>query len=312
MNTKIKFGVLIGIIVLLAALLIYGEYRYSNVKENAIDYETALTDKDVETKAKDRMLREKKDEIAELRLQNIRLRDSIETLQQEVGRLNSLLGKQGRELLANRKKMSSMQAREDSLVAQINRMMIEKSNNASKIDVLEEERLTNNKGMAELFERNQFLKDSIANATAEREAAKEKLSSKERIYEISNNTIVTFKTILPKKDNGKPARNVKRWTSTDIELELFHPEGDILLNEKFMVVLRDFDKNIPLPPRESNAGIDTEGEIFTFTQNPVPTISYPNYQDKESSTYMIQVFYYKNGEKYALGKNSGIQKIIFQ
>lgn len=311
MNTKTRFGILIGIIALLVGFTIYGEHRVKKAKESASKYETALADKDLETNSKNEMLREKDEEIAVLKLQNKRLKDSIEVLRQEVGRLNSILGKQGRELLANKKKMEEMREREDSLVKEIGRMLEERSSNTAQIENLEEERMAINKGMAELYERNDYLKDSIANATIEKEVAKEKITLQEQIYEISNNTVVKFNTVRPKKDNGNPARNPKRWKTTEIDLELFHPKGDILMDEIFLVTLRDMDKNIPLPPREANRGKDTQGITFSFTGNPVKTIRYPNYQEKESDNYMIQVFYIKNGKKYALNKG-GMQRIAFK
>lgn len=311
MNTKTRFGILIGIIILLIAFIIYGEHRVSKASESAIKYETALADKNLETSSKDKMLRKKDEEISVLKSQNRRLRDSIEILQKEVGRLNSILGSQGRELLSNKKKMKEMQMREDSLVKEIGRMLATTSSNTNKIENLEDERLVINKDMAELYERNDYLKDSIADATIEKEAAKEKITLQEQIYEITNNTVVRFNAVRPKKDNGNPARNPKRWKSTEIDLELFHPKGDILLDEIFLVTLRDMDKNIPIPPREANIGKDTPGVTFSFTGNPVKTIRYPNYQDKDSDNYALQVFYIKNGKKYALN-NGGIQRIAFR
>ncbi|MFK7950805.1 MAG: hypothetical protein AB8G11_24700 [Saprospiraceae bacterium] len=311
MNTKTRFTILIGIIVLLAVLTIYTQHRVKEVNDSALGYKTALENKDLETYSKDKMLREKDEEIAVLKLQNKRLKDSIEILQQEVGRLNSVLGKQGQELLVNKKKMEEMRIREDSLVKEIGRMLAERSSNSSKIDNLQAERLSVNKNMAELYERNDYLKDSIVNATIEKEAAKEKLTIQEQIYEISNNTVVKFNTVRPKKDNGNAARNPKRWKLTEIDLELFHPKGDILMDEIFLVTLRDLDKNIPIPPREANPGKDTQGVTFSFTGNPVKTIRYPNYQAKESDNYALQVFYIKNGKKYALNKG-GVQRIAFR
>lgn len=308
MNTKTRFGILIGIIILLIGLMIYGERRVQKATENAETYEAAL---EIESEATKKRLRNKDEEIAILKVQNKRLRDSIEVLQQEVGRLNSILGKQGRELLANKKKMDEMMMREDSLVKEIGRMLAQRSSNTAQIENLEDERLAINKGMAELYERNDYLKDSIANATIGKEAAKEKLELQEQIYEITNNTIVKFNAVRPKKDNGNPARTPKRWKATEIDLELFHPKGDILMDQIFLVTLRDLDKNIPIPPREANIGKDTPGVTFSFTGNPVKTIRYPNYQDKESENYALQVYYIKNGKKYALNKG-GIQRIAFR
>lgn len=308
MNTKTRFGILIGIIIILSVFTIYTQHRMKEVTENAETYEAAL---EIESEATKKMLRKKDEEIGILKVQNKRLRDSIEVLQQEVGRLNSILGKQGRELLANKKKMDEMMMREDSLVKEIGRMLEERSSNQALIESLDDERLAINKGIAQLYERNDYLKDSIANATIGKEAAKEKLELQEQIYEITNNTIVRFNAVRPMKDNGNPARNPKRWKVTEIDLELFHPKGDILMDQIFLVTLRDIDKNIPIPPREANAGKDTPGVTFSFTGNPVKTIRYPNYQDKESDNYALQVYYVKNGRKYALNKGV-VQRIVFR
>ncbi|NJN78672.1 MAG: hypothetical protein HC803_10410 [Saprospiraceae bacterium] len=47
------------------------------------------------------------------------------------------------------------------------------------------------------------------------------------------------------------------------------------------------------------------GVTFSFSGNPVKTIRYPHYQDKDSDTYAIQVYYVKNGSQYALNKGGG-------
>ena len=311
MNTKTRFGVLVGIIAILIAFMIYGEHRFRKAREVADQYENALAAEELETNSKDRMLRDKNTEIDELKEQNKILKDSIEVLQEEIGKLSTILGQQGRELLANTKKMKAMQMREDSLVKEIKRMMADKSTTTAQIEVLENERLFVNKGMAELYERNDYLKDSIANATLEKEAIKEKLTFQEQILEISNNTIVKFNKVKALRDNGKDARRPSTWKVTEIDLELFHPKGDIIKNEVFIVVLKDLDRNIPIPPRESNAGIDRQGESFTFVGNPIKTIRYPNYQEKESKNYAFEVYYVKNGSKYPLSKG-GLQQISFK
>lgn len=311
MDTKTKIGLLIGIIILLIGVVIWGEKRVSNANENAAVYENALEDEKLTAGSKSRLLKNKEDEIYRLKEQNKRLRDSIEVLKNEVGALNKALGSQGRAILANNKKMKEMQMREDSLVKVIGRMLGEESANNGKISGLEKERLSINKDMSELYEKTENLRDSVVYSTVQKEALKEKLSLQETIYEITNNTEVTFKGIYPKRDNGNRARNAKRWKTTHIDLELSHPKEGILNDEMFMVVIRDMNKNIAIPPREANVGKDTPGMTFSFTGNPVKTIRYPNYQEKDSDDYTIQVFYIKNGKQYALTK-SGLPKISFK
>lgn len=308
MNNQTKFGILIAIIVALLALLVWGEQRVRTAKEDAIDYEKALGDEKLATGSINSSLRDKEDEIYKLKQQNKSLRDSIEILKSEVFRLNKALQGQGQQILANRKKMEEMQMREDSLVKEIGRLMGLKSNNTAAINKLEKERLELNKGMAEVFEENEFLKDSIVEATVAKEAVNEELALKKRIDNIVSNTIVKFGTISPYKANGKAAKNPKDWTSTDINLELYHSELNMLENEMFMVIVWDMDKGIPVSPREANAGRDSQGVTFSFTKNPVKTLRYPHYQKKDSESYAIQVYYVKNGTPHPL--NKGVAKSI--
>ncbi|NJN78673.1 MAG: hypothetical protein HC803_10415 [Saprospiraceae bacterium] len=63
----------------------------------------------------------------------------------------------------------------------------------------------------------------------------------------------------PRKANGNRARSPKNWTYTEIDLELFHSELNIMNDEIFMVVIWDMDKEIPISPREANAGRDAQG-----------------------------------------------------
>jgi predicted nucleic acid-binding Zn-ribbon protein len=305
MDNRTKFGILIAIIIVLLALMVWGEQRVRAANEDAIVYEEALGEEKLATGSINQTLRAKEDEIYQLKQQNKSLRDSIDILKSEVVRLNRKLRGQGQQVLANRKNMEEMQIREDSLVQEIGRLMNTKTSNTAAIDKMEQERLEISKGMAEVYEENEFLKDSIVNVTVDRETVNEELALKKRIDEIAVNTIVKYIGISPKKEGGKRARNSKNWTYTDIDLELYHPEANMLEDEIFMVVLWDMTKSLPISPREANAGRDTQGVTFSFTGNPVKTLRYPHYQDKDGDNYAVQVYYVKNGETYALSKGGG-------
>jgi predicted nucleic acid-binding Zn-ribbon protein len=305
MDNRTKFGILIAIIIALLALMVWGEHRYRTANEDAILYEKAFDDEKLATGSINQTLRDKEDEIYKLKQQNKSLRDSIEILKSEVVRLNRKLQGQGQQVLANRKKMDEMQIREDSLVKEIGRLMGVKTNNTAAIEKMEKERLEISKGMAEVYEENEFLKDSIVDVTVAREEVNAELALKKHIDAIVTNTIVKYIGISPYKANGKDARNSKDWTYTDIDLELYHPELNILDNEIFMVVIWDMEKGIPISPREANAGRDSQGITFTFTKNPVKTLRYPHYQKKDSDSYAVQVYYVKNGEPHALNKGVG-------
>jgi cell division protein FtsB len=308
MNNKTKFGILIAIIIALLALTVWTQNRIRTANEDALDYKAALNDEKLATGSINNSLRNKEDKIDQLKEQNKSLRDSIEILKTEVFRLNRKLQGQGQQILANRKKMEAMQMREDSLVKEIRKLMSLKSNNTAAIDKMEKERLEINKGMAEVYEENEFLKDSIVDVTVAREEINEELALKKRIDEIVSNTIIKFVGFLPYKANGKAAKNPKDWTSTDINLELYHPELKMLDNEMFMVVIWDMDKGKPISPREANAGVDSQGVLFEFISNPIKTLHYPHYQKKDSERYAVQVYYVKNGEPHAL--NKGVAKSI--
>jgi hypothetical protein len=310
MDNRTKFGILIAIIIALLALWIWSEQRVSTASEHASVYKEALDGEKLATRSINQSLREKEEEIYRLREQNQSLRDSIETLKFEVIRLNRRLSAQGKQILANRKQMKEMQIREDSLVKEIGRLLGLETVNSGEIDRMENERMAIGKKMAEVYEENEILKDSIVTETIEKEEVSEELLLKKRIFEITNNTIVKYVGISPKKDNGKRARSPKSWTYTDIDLELYHSEEGMMDDEVFMVVIWDMDKEVPVSPREANAGRDAQGVVFSFTGNPAKTLRYPHYQNKESENYAVQVYYIKDGKQYALNKGGG-KSIIF-
>lgn len=311
MNNKTKFSILIGVILLLIGVVIWGEKRVRNADDNAKLYERALEDEKLTTGSKSRLLKDKEDKIYRLKQQNKSLRDSIEILKKEVGLLNEALGSQGRAILDNNEKMEEMRVREDSLVKELGRLLGKETDNNGKISKLEKERLAINRDMSKLYETNEYLKDSVVSTTVQKEELKKKVDITELIYEITNNTNVTFKGVYPKQDGGSRAKNAKRWKITEIDLELSHPKGDIIKDETFMVVIRDLDKNVAISPREANKGKDTPGVPFVFSGNPIKTIRYPNYQEKDSDTYAVQIFYLKNGKQYLLNKGGG-KKISFK
>lgn len=310
MDNKTKFGILIAVIIALAVWGVWAEQRVRTANEDASSYESALNEEKLAISSFNTTLKDKNEEIDRLKTQNRALRDSIEILKMEVFQLNKKLKEQGQQVLANRKKMEELQMREDSLVKEIGRLLGIKSNNTAAIDKMEKERLAINKGMAEIYEENEFLKDSIVNATVAKEEVNEELALKKRIEAITTNTTVKYNSISPRNDKGKKAKSPKNWTYTDIDLELYHTELNMLEDEIFMVVLWDMDKSVPISPREANAGRDSQGVTFSFTGNPVKTLRYPHYQDKSSQNYAVQIYYVKDGQTYALNKGGG-KSVVF-
>lgn len=311
MNNTKKILAVVGIIALLLAVFAWGEWRIKKVKEVS---EEELRNSEYTAVEQTKKATERAQKIKSLEAENNTLRDSISLLKKEVLRLNRRLGSQGKQILENERKLEKLMMREDSLVKVIARMRgtgaVAQNTAKGQIDELEEERLEAGREMVALLEANRVLKDSVVDVAVDRERLKEKLTVQEMIFKIANETKVKFNSIEPKKDNDNKARSPKRWKYTLINLELDNKEMALLQDEIFVVEIWDLDKNIALSPREANAGTDTKGETFSFTGNPVKTIRYPNYQDKESENYAVKVLYNKNGKQYPL-RNGGLQRIDF-
>lgn len=309
MNNTKRIIALIVILALLLGVWAWGEWRVNDIEKKS---EIALEDAEYNAEVQTKKANTRAKKIASLEKENLTLRDSISLLKREVLRLNRTLGKQGKQILENERKLEKLMMREDSLVKVIARMrgngVIADNAVKGQIEELEDNRLETGREMAALFEENQILKDSVVYVAVDRERLKEKLTVQEMIYEITNKTVVNFKSIEPKKENDKKARSPRTWKYTLINLELNHEEMELLQDEIFVVEVWDKDKKIPLSPREANAGTDTKGVTFSFTGNPVKTIRYPNYQNKDSKNYEVRVLYNKNGKQYAL-RNGGIQDI---
>jgi len=311
MNNTKKILAVVGIIALLLAVFAWGEWRIKKVKEVS---EEELRNSEYTAVEQTKKATERAKKIKSLEAENNTLRDSISLLKKEVLRLNRRLGSQGKQILENERKLEKLMMREDSLVKVIARMRgtgaVAQNTAKGQIDELEEERLEAGREMVALLEANRVLKDSVVDVAVDRERLKEKLTVQEMIFKIANETKVKFNSIEPKKDNDNKARSPKRWKYTLINLELDNKEMALLQDEIIVVEIWDLDKNIALSPREANAGTDTKGETFSFTGNPVKTIRYPNYQDKESKNYAVKVLYNKNGKQYPL-RNGGLQRIDF-
>jgi hypothetical protein len=309
-NTKRVIAIIV-IIAMLLGVFAWGEWRVRNVEKES---EIALEESELNAVKQAKKANKGEKRIAFLEKEGKTLRDSITLLKREVLRLNRRLGSQGKQILANERKLEKLIMREDSLVKVIARMrengQIADNTVKGQIDELQEERLEAGRDMVNLLEANRVLKDSVVDVAVDRERLKETLTVQEMIYKIANETTVKFKAIQPKKDNDNKARSPKRWKYTLIDLELNHKEMALLQDEIFVVEIWDLDKNLPLSPREANAGTDTKGETFSFTGNPVKTIRYPNYQDKDSKNYAVKVLYNKNGKQYPL-RNGGLQRIDF-
>lgn len=242
------------------------------------------------------------------------LKDSVYILKKRVANLNLQLQTQGQTILENRKKMDSLRLQSEVLLTEIARMRSEKNADASKIATLEQERFNLDKKVGELFMKNDTLEQKIVDETVEKEELKENiktLSEKEIIFDIQNKVAVKFATVLPTKDDvKKDAKSAKRWKKTLIKLRLDFEDLDLIMNEFFMVQIVDDDSGKIIPPREANAGDDTQGLLFRFKGNPVPQIIYPNYQKKNGKNYSVRLFYVRNDALYSMNKG-GKQKISF-
>ncbi|NJN78674.1 MAG: hypothetical protein HC803_10420 [Saprospiraceae bacterium] len=182
MGHKTKFGVLIAVIVALLAFIIWGQQRLKTANEDAFTYKKALDSEAFAANSKDRLIKEKQEEIDVLKEQNKMLRDTIDALKSEVVRLNSNLRSQGKKILANQKLMKEMQIREDSLVKEIGRLLGLQTANRGAIAKMENERLEIGKNMSELYEENEYLKDSIVTETVAKEEVSEELALKKKDF----------------------------------------------------------------------------------------------------------------------------------
>ena len=122
----------------------------------------------------------------------------------------------------------------------------------------------------------------------------------EEILQIIENVRVNFKTVQPLQQNKKKTKRLRKWRYTQIDFELNAPEASLIQGKVFLVKIINKQTGETLSPREGSGGNDTKGMPFTFQGNPVPTIEYPNYQNKTSKDYLVQIYFMNDGKEFPL------------
>lgn len=302
MANSLKLILPIAVIALLIGGVVFQEHKLSK-KNN----ETAeLSESNTALVAQNNIL--KKDNM-KLTAENVEYINKIDSLEQKVKQLNTIIRRQGGTILSNRKRIAELQEESEALRNTLMALRSDKNADKGVIAKLEDDRFKLDQELGDLFIKNETLKDSVLDVTIEKEDATQQLETatedserQKRILDIMQNTKVSFGGTYTKKSNNKRAKSPRTWKHTLINLALEHPDMSLITNEKFMVQIIDIDKEQVLAPRESTAGeSDTQGVPFDFTGNPISEIKYSNYQKKTGKNYAVKAFYMKNGKKYPIG-----------
>lgn len=303
---------------MMIAGIIYLESQAKNHAETAEGYKSSLAIEEADNarlKNKVKVLKGRNEELilenGRLTRQNSMLRDSVKSLNTKVKQLNKKIQEQASIIAVNEAKMKKLQEQSNDLVERV--AMLRDDRNADKqiIVDLDKKRQALDKEIGELFVENEKLETQALDGTKELAKLTKQYDDKERILEIVESVKVNFKSIYPKRDESRRAKNVKQWKLTLIEMELMTEDLGLINEETFIVKILDKDSGKIMPPREaSGSSNDTQGETFVFKGNPVPNISYSNYQEKTGKNYILQVFYVKDGKNYPL--KNGSEDISFK
>ena len=312
MSKTVRTALIIGVVLMMVAGIIYLESEAKNQASTAEGYKSSLEIEEADNsrlKNKVKVLKGRNEELllenGRLSRQNSTLLDSVKSLKGRVRKLNKTIQAQASLMVVNEAKMEKLQQESKELVERVSMMKGDRNADKGIIVDLDKKRQALDKEIGELFVENEKLEVEALDGTKELAKVRKEADDKERILEIVEAVKVDFKNIYPRRDETRRARNVKQWRLTLVDMELMTEDANLITGETFIVKILDKDTGKIMPPRESSGGAnDTQGEIFVFKGNPVPNISYSNYQEKTGENYLLQVFYVKDGKSYPLKNGS--------
>ncbi len=197
------------------------------------------------------------------------------------------------------KKMAVLQTEYDKLQRQIASLQ-----NSNKIDVQTINTLVKEKeSLSDKIATLNDQKDKVAVYQSKTEAELLKRQIEEakikKVNDIVHKTSIKFdKITTQKKRFGRPIANIKsgkNWNYTIVELQLDHPDKQVILDEKFMVKVIDSKTNQVLSFIESNphfpdSKIDSKGISFKNNNGKIEIV-YFNNTLKFGTDYEVRVYY---------------------
>ncbi len=242
--------------------------------------------------------------------QNLVLRDSIRKLNNLIVRLRNIITEKEQEIADLNKNIDRRSYSYQKLKEKISALYRKEKVNKKKVDQLEREKAKLKKEIERLARKQETI---IAEKGVTTEDLLDYQASKaafERIKDIAENTIVRYKTISPKRskygrDITRIDKNSSNWNFTIIELKLDHPDISSIVDEKFILKIRDEDnhKNMTYFSENPNFPSDyIDGIPFKFDGNLVEII-FHNAQQKKGKNYSINVYIVKDDGEYLLNKS---------
>lgn len=307
MNKAIRRLLIALVVLLLVAGILYQETKVKRVALDIGAYEEALDqEKDYSASLERRVntLNKRIEELTrsnkQLSTQNRLLTDSLLQLNRQVRELNNLLQQQSEQLQAQNEELATLRQASGQLVDRVAQLRLKGSSQQDSIRILDAQRAALDRRIGEVFTVKDSLERAALQGAATLATVNAQFQQKEQVLDIIENLKINFQDIAPRKANNRPARRVRNWHHTLINISLEAPDLEVLRGQNFLVQIIDTQTGEVIRPRERSLGNDNMGETFTFNGNPVPPIKYINYEDKSGDQYALQVHYLHNGQAHAL------------
>ena len=300
-----------GVLVLVLTGFAYFQGNTINDQRDALAVRTSTIktlerDLDSEMADNDRLIEEKavlEARIAELEAEMARQQQKIDRLNGRVQELNGKIRRRNNKIDQLRAEIASLSRRGNEARGQIAQLEVEKAKLKKQLDQYRLERETT----VEVID---VLKDENADK-------QEELNSTAAIAAIVGQTEITWQRIKARKRElrgnlRKIGNREKDWNYTVIDFFLDNPNPEILLDQEFLLLIRDQETGEVLSYNQPNpefpqSDADTKGVQFTFDGNRVELVYY-NSEVKTSKNYEIEVYLLKDGDAMLL--NDGKKEVI--
>ena len=127
---------------------------------------------------------------------------------------------------------------------------------------------------------------------------------------LAQTNVIYHEVALSKKKSGANLKEIdaRNWLYTSVNLDLDHPNKNVLVGEEFVMIIHDKDTDEVVRINEENPEFpdsqsDSYGYLFRYRGEPIQ-IRYCNKQEKHGSNYEIRLYHLNGGHYVPLPKGA--------
>ncbi len=244
-----------------------------------------------------------------LKQENLVLRDSINLLGEQVGKLQAKLRRHLATIKGIRDELAKKEVELQRLKSELADAYAKGKSASDRAEKLEADIQKVEEQKTVLAEMKKDEVDQGNRAEDDVLRTEMELTRQKKINDVTNNTKIAYKSVdCSKTRTGKPIQKLEEdgtnWVYTSLQFDMENTDQMLLADEYFILRIVNTDTGEELPYLESNpafAGSDSETKGFAFQWNGNPTkLVYINMQAKTGQNFDLRLYFLSDEKEYLI------------